>query len=336
MHARKSRIILCLVGVLVACSPSIKMDNNAPAHHQADGTFVNTNGEAIDKPFRELLKWQRQAPDVVPLTLPGVTPEPEALADPGTTQITWIGHSTFLLQVDGLNILTDPIFSNRASPVSFAGPKRTTPPAMSIEQLPAIDVVLISHNHYDHLDKRSIKDLRAKQPDNPPQYFVPLNQKPFFDKLGVKQVTELDWWDSEKVEGTTIHAVPVQHWSSRSPFDRNKVLWAGFLIDSPSHRTLFVGDSGYSNDFKTIAQRLGTVDLALVPIGAYDPRWFMKSSHMNPEEALQAVKDVGASRAIGMHWGTFSLTDEPMAEPGERAAATGIIETPAPGQLIKL
>jgi N-acyl-phosphatidylethanolamine-hydrolysing phospholipase D len=137
-----------------------------------------------------------------------------------------------------------------------------------------------------------------------------------------------------KVGDTIVHAVSVQYWSSRSPFDRNRTLWAGFFIDSPSLRTLFVGDSGYSDGFKTIAQRLGEVDLALVPIGAYDPRWFMKSAHINPEEAMQAVKDVGAKRAIGMHWGTFAPTDEPMAEPGERAAATGFIETPMPGQTI--
>lgn len=157
-----------------------------------------------------------------------------------------------------------------------------------------------------------------------------------FTKLGIEQVTELDWWDSANIGDTTVHAVPVQHWSSRSPFDRNKTLWAGFLVDSASLRVLFVGDSGYSDDFKTIAERLGTVDVALVPIGAYDPRWIMKSSHMTPEEAAQVVQDVGANRAIGMHWGTFALTNEPMAEPAERASATGVIETPKPGQLINL
>ena len=325
-----------VAGLLAGCASNVELDENAPEHHRQDGTFVNSNGEAIAKPLSALIKWQREAPDVTPLNLPSVPPQLDALADPTSAQVTWIGHSTFLLQVDGLNILTDPIFSERASPVSFAGPKRTTPPAMSVEQLPPIDIVLISHNHYDHLDKPSIKALQSKQPGNPPSYYVPLGQKAWFDKLGVSQVTELDWWAKAKVGNATVHAVPVQHWSSRSPFDRNKTLWAGFVIDSSSLRTLFVGDSGYSNDFKTIAQRLGKVDLALVPIGAYDPRWFMKSAHMNPEEALQAVQDVGAKRAIGMHWGTFSLTDEPMAEPGERADATGVIETPKPGETIDL
>ncbi len=327
---------LFMAGLLAGCATTVELDDNAPAHHRRDGTFVNSNGEAINKPFRELIRWQREAPDVTPVTLPSVPPEPNSIANPADAQVTWIGHSTFLLQVDGLNFLTDPIFSERASPVSFAGPRRSTPPAMTVQQLPAIDVVLISHNHYDHLDKASIKALQKKQPDNPPTYYVPLGQKAWFDKRGISKVIELDWWDNASVGDTTVHAVPVQHWSSRSPFDRNKALWAGFLIDSPSQRTLFVGDSGYSDDFKTIAQRLGTVDLALVPIGAYDPRWFMKSAHMNPEEALQVVKDVGASRAIGMHWGTFALTDEPMAEPGERADATGVIETPKPGQIINL
>ncbi len=327
---------LFMASLLASCSSTIELEENAPAHHRQDGTFVNSNGEAMTKPFSDLIKWQREAPDVTPINLPSVPPQLDTLANPSAAQLTWIGHSTFLLQFDGLNILTDPIFSERASPVSFAGPKRTTPPAMTIEQLPPIDVVLISHNHYDHLDKPSVKALQAKQSDTPPRYYVPLGQKAWFDKLGITKVTELDWWTSAKVGDATVHAVPVQHWSSRSPFDRNKALWAGFVIDSPSLRTLFVGDSGYSDDFKAIAQRLGKVDLALVPIGAYDPRWFMKSSHMNPEEALLVVQDVGAKRAIGMHWGTFALTDEPMAEPGERAAATGVIETPKPGQTIDL
>ncbi len=330
------KILLFLLLSSVGCSPTVEWNADAPAHHVQDGTFVNTNGKAINKPFRELMKWQREAPDVVRVTLDSVPPQLESLANPSAAQVTWIGHSTFLLQVDGLNILTDPIFSERASPVSFAGPKRSTPPAITVQQLPEIDVVLISHNHYDHLDKGSIKALQTKQPNNPPQYYVPLGQKAWFDKRGVTPVIELDWWDSARIGEATVHAVPVQHWSSRSPFDRNEALWAGFLIDSPSQRTLFIGDSGYSDDFKTIAQRLGTVDLALVPIGAYDPRWFMKSAHMNPEEALQVVQEVGAKRAIGMHWGTFPLTDEPMTEPGERADATGVIETPKPGQTINL
>ena len=329
------KAFICFACLLVGCTTSVQLDENLPTHHRLDG-FVNSNGQAIAKPLRALIKWQREAPDVAPLQLPGVKPLQDALVNPGPAQITWIGHSTFLLQVDGLNILTDPIFSERASPVSFAGPKRTTPPALSVKQLPHIDIVLISHNHYDHLDKASIKALQAHQIDNPPSYYVPLGLKAWFTKLSIGRVTELDWWGESSVGDATVHAVPVQHWSSRTPFDRNKTLWAGYVISAPTLRTLFVGDSGYSNDFKAISTRLGKVDLALVPIGAYDPRWFMKSAHMNPEEALRVVQDVGARRAIGMHWGTFALTDEPMAEPGERAAATGVIETPKPGETIDL
>ncbi len=333
-HIVRPHIIVLIL--LAGCTSPIELGNDAPAHHGRDGTFTNSNGEAIENSVGDLLKWQREAPDVTPLKLATVSPELEILLNPGEAQVTWIGHSTFLLQVGGLNILTDPIFSDRASPVSFAGPQRTTPPAMTIEQLPHIDIVLISHSHYDHLDKPSVKALNARQSDNPPSYYVPLRLKPWFTKRGIGKVTELDWWDSVKIGNTTLHAVPVQHWSSRTPFDRNKTLWAGFLVDSPVLRVLFVGDSGYSDDFKTIARRLGKVNVALVPIGAYDPRWIMKSSHMNPEEALQVVKDVGATRAIGMHWGTFALTNEPMAEPAERASATGIIETPKPGETIDL
>lgn len=262
------RPTLFMASLLAGCASNVELDENAPAHHQRDGTFVNSNGEAIAKPFTDLLKWQRKAPEVKPVRLPSVPPQLNILANPRAPQVTWIGHSTFLLQVDGLNILTDPIFSERASPVSFAGPKRKIPPAMTVEQLPHIDVVLISHNYYDHLDKPSVNALQAKQSGNPPRYYVPLGQKAWFNKLGIPQVTELDWWANVKIGDTTVHAVPVQHWSSRSHFDRNKTLWAGFLIDSPSLRTLFVGDSGYSDDFKAIAEWLGTVDLALVPIGA--------------------------------------------------------------------
>jgi len=330
------RSSILIVTLLAGCTNNMILDEDTPSHHKADGTFVNTNGESIDKPFSALLRWQREAPDVEPLELPVVQPEQEVLLNPSAAQLTWLGHSTFLLQVDGVNILTDPIFSNRASPVSFAGPERTTPPALLIEELPHIDYVLISHNHYDHLDKKSVKSLQAKQPASPPHYYVPLRQKAWFDSLSIPNVTELDWWDNAKLDDITLHAVPTQHWTSRNPLDRNKVLWAGFLIDAKSVRVLFVGDSGYSNDFKLIAKRLGVVDVALVPIGAYAPRWFMKAAHMNPEEAAQVVKDVGAKRAIGMHWGTFSLTDEPMAEPRERASATGIIETPDPGEIIIL
>lgn len=321
--------------LLCSCASSNNLDENAPAHHRSDGTYVNTNGKAIAKPLGALIKWQREAPDVEPLRLSSVPPELDKLNNPtAKAQVTWIGHSTFLLQVDGLNILTDPIFSMRASPISFAGPKRTTPPAMTIDQLPPIDIVLISHNHYDHLDKASVKALASKSSDNPPHFYVPLGHKAWFEKLGITRVTEMDWWDEVSVGVATVHAVPVQHWSSRSPFDRNKMLWSGFVIKSSSLATLFVGDSGYSDDFKTIASRLGNVDLALVPIGAYAPRWFMKSAHMDPDEALSVVKDVGAKRAIGMHWGTFALTDEPMDEPRLRASSAGVIETPMPGETL--
>ena len=210
------RIVISVSAILIACSPMDKVDKNAPAHHLADGTFVNTNGAAISISMGELIKWRRAAPNLEPLALSSAMVNTAALAYPESTQLTWIGHSTFLIQMDGLNILTDPVFSDHASPVSFAGPKRTTPPAISVEQLPVIDIVLISHNHYDHLDKRSIKALQAKQPDNAPRYYVPLRQKAWFDKYGVSNVTELDWWSSIKVQATTIHAVPVQHWSSRS------------------------------------------------------------------------------------------------------------------------
>lgn len=328
---------LLLLLPLLSCSEAPKPLEGAPLHHLDNGTFRNANGSQINKSTADLWRWRREAPEVEPITLPLATPNLASLQSPShAAQITWIGHSTFLLQVDGLNILTDPIFSDRASPVRFAGPQRSTPPGLGINQLPPIDVVVISHNHYDHLDKPSVLALQAHQPDNPPRYIVPLRQKAWFDDLDIDNVVELDWWDRHHIAGITVHAVPVQHWSSRTPFDRNEVLWAGYVIDAPTLSTLFVGDSGYSEDFKAIAERLGPVDLALVPIGAYAPRWFMKSSHMNPDEALQVVDDVGASRAIAMHWGTFALTDEPMKEPAERLADNPKIDIALPGETIHL
>ncbi len=164
--------------LLSGCVNTVDTDPNRPAHHRDDGTFANTNGSAINKPFRELIKWQREAPDVEPITLPSAEPQPNLLNNPSTAQVTWIGHSTFLLQVDGLNILTDPIFSDRASPVSFAGPKRSTPPAISMQQLPVIDAVLISHNHYDHLDKASVKAVQKSNPTTHRRIMYHLGKKP--------------------------------------------------------------------------------------------------------------------------------------------------------------
>ncbi len=289
-------------------------------HHRLDGTFVNTDGTAINKSFGDLWKAFNEQDRPEPVEFPLQPVDPAALKNPAQSQMLWIGHSTFLLQVDGMNILTDPQFSRRASPFSFAGPERTEPLPLSTDELPQIDAVVISHNHYDHLDKASVKALRLRQLNNPPHFFVPLGLGDWYRDIGIPEVTELDWWQSATLGDTTFYAVPVKHWSSRGLFDRNTSLWAGWVIDTPSQRLMHVGDSGYSGDFSRIGECFPDIDMAMIPIGAYNPRWFMKDAHMNPEEAVQAFVDMGAASAVGMHWGTFILTFEEMTEPPERLA----------------
>ncbi|MGH8727615.1 MAG: MBL fold metallo-hydrolase [Burkholderiales bacterium] len=234
--------------------------------------------------------------------------------------LTWIGHSSFLLQLDGIIILTDPHLTKRASPVSFAGPTRVVPPALDFTDLPHIDVVVVSHNHYDHMDEETLVRLAA-QPGGAPRYFVPLGLKRWFEARGIETAVELDWWDSHVVEGITLHLVPVQHWSKRTLWDTNQTLWGGWMIESPRFRFFHSGDSGYSPDFVDIRERFGTIDLAAIPVGGYAPRWFMRINHLDPDEAVAVHKDLGARFSVGMHWGTFAdLTDEPLDEVPRRFA----------------
>jgi L-ascorbate metabolism protein UlaG (beta-lactamase superfamily) len=235
--------------------------------------------------------------------------------------LTWIGHATFLLQLGGLNILTDAHFNGRASPFAFAGPRRVVPPALRLHELPHIDAVVISHNHYDHLDYGTVKHL-SRQAGGSPRFFVPLGLKAWFAGHGMPDVVELDWWHSVDHRGLRFGLTPVQHWSARTAFDQDRTLWGGWLIEQPdAFRFFFAGDTGYSRDFADIGARVGRIDLAALPIGAYEPRWFMQIMHINPEEAVRIHQDLGARHSVAMHWGTFMLTDEPLDEPPHRLAA---------------
>ena len=228
--------------------------------------------------------------------------------------VTWIGHSAFLVQLAGVNVLVDPQFSERASPVSFAGPRRIVPLPLEISELPRIDVVLTSHNHYDHLDVATVEALARRDPA--PLFLVPLELSAWMRERGAANVEELDWWQSREVNGVTFTLVPVQHWSTRTLFDTNKTLWGGWAMEGGGLKVIHTGDLGFSKDARDIGERLGPFDLALIPIGAYAPRWFMKNYHVDVTEAVQVREDLRAARAIGMHWGTFDrLTDEPMDEP---------------------
>jgi N-acyl-phosphatidylethanolamine-hydrolysing phospholipase D len=237
--------------------------------------------------------------------------------------LTWIGHSTFLVQIGGRNVLTDPVWAMRASPVSFAGPRRWVPPPLGLEALPPIDAIALSHNHYDHLDAGTVRRLAGLHPDA--EWLVPLGLARFVRARGAARVAELDWWDARDAGPLTLTCAPAQHFSSRHHADRDRTLWCSWVIRAGGRAVYFGGDSGLHPAFGAIGARLGPFDAALLPIGAYEPRWFMRPMHMNPEEAVAAFRALttGDGRAVcgAMHWGTFKLTDEPMDEPPRRVRA---------------
>jgi L-ascorbate metabolism protein UlaG (beta-lactamase superfamily) len=237
--------------------------------------------------------------------------QPELAA--GEAAITSINHATEVIQMKGLTVITDPVFSERVSPLSWYGPKRHRPPGATVDELPHIDVVIISHNHYDHLDLESLKALEKK---DHPKFIVPLGNAKLLLEEGLRNVIELDWWQRAEVgEGFGITLAPTQHWSARGIFDRSENLWGGYVIEGPQLKIYFAGDTGYNRHFKEVAERFGAMDVSLLPIGAYEPRWFMQDHHMNPEEAVKAHQDLKAKVSVGIHFGTFQLTDEGIDDP---------------------
>jgi N-acyl-phosphatidylethanolamine-hydrolysing phospholipase D len=253
---------------------------------------------------------------VVPRTggAPLVPADPSALAaSPG---LTWIGHASFLVRMDGVTFLTDPMFSRRASPLSFAGPRRLVPPGVAMDALPRVDFALVSHDHYDHLDLPSVRALARRGVG----FVVPSGVGEIVRRAG-GEVTELEWWERKDMGPVTVHCVPSRHFSGRSLLDRNRRLWAGFVVEGPSRRFYHAGDTATFDGFAEIGRRLGPIDLAAMPIGAYLPRRMMASVHVTPEEALQGALAARASRIAAMHWGTFDLADEPLDEPPRRFRA---------------
>lgn len=321
--------------VMLAGNCAAQMPKPDKPHHTADG-FRNLDDDERHG-FADFLKWRWQRlwqnrPAADSYAFPLAENEPAFLRrNTNKITVTWIGHATLLLQLDGKNILTDPVFSERTSPVQWAGPKRVVPPGLAFKNLPPIDMVVISHDHYDALDKPTIINLYQRERGADTVFFVPLGFKDWFHDLGIRNVVELDWWETHLQNGLTVTAVPVQHWSKRSLFARNKTLWAGWVVRSERFRFFFCGDSGYTPYFKEIGARMGPFDLAAIPIGAYEPRWFMQRHHLDPEEALQVHEDIKAKKSIGIHWGTFILTDEPLDEPPRKLeAARKQRKNPAP------
>jgi N-acyl-phosphatidylethanolamine-hydrolysing phospholipase D len=232
---------------------------------------------------------------------------------------TWIGHSTVLLQLGGLNVITDPVFCQRAFPVQWLGPRRVMDPAVSLDELPPLDVVLLSHNHYDHLDRSAVKRIARAHPRA--TWFVPLKLGDYVRRWGVREIIELDWWQGASKGSLRVTATPARHMSARRLGDRNSTLWCGFALEANGLRVFFAGDTAYHPEFREISARCGPFDFVMIPIGAYEPRWFMERVHVNPEEAVRIYENLRAAHParaplmLAIHWGTFHLTAEAMDEP---------------------
>lgn len=285
--------------------------------HRGTTQFLNNYDHSPKKGFWKW-QWERLTTDQPP----EAPFQPEILktdtaaltANRQKTTFTWIGHSSALLQLQAVNILIDPVFSERVSPFRFAGPKRLVSLPFEISAMPTIDVVVISHAHYDHLDLPTLRALEKRSPGRT-LFLVPLGLKSLLKSESIRNVQEVDWWDQVRVKNIVLTLTPVQHWSRRGFFDTDKTLWGGWFVSSDKFKFFFAGDTGYSQDFQEIHKRLGDVDLAMLPIGTYEPRWFMQKYHVNPEEALQIHQDLKAKISIGVHWGTFRLSDEPLEKP---------------------
>ncbi len=314
--------------LLTACASSLGGAPNPyfdgpPSDHFDGVTFFNPEGTPLAG-FRDFLRWQfgRERtpwPDHWPSPLSPALPAERLPED--ALRLTMVGHATLLLQTGGLNILTDPVWSDRASPVGFAGPKRVNAPGIAFASLPPIDLVLVSHNHYDHLDTATLRDLQAA---HDPLVITPLgNDTIIKNDVPAMRCLAGDWGDTVAHEKVRIHLEPCHHWSARGFRDRAMALWAAFVIESAAGRTLHVGDAGYNDgrDYRRAREKHGGFRCAILPVGAYEPRWFMAAQHQNPAEAVRGMADCNADHAAGHHWGTFQLTDEGIEAPRSDLAA---------------
>ncbi len=336
-QGRRAAALLAALATLAACT-AVDRSRDPARSTRGDGGFENNYHRFEPKGLGALLRWRLAAwRDGLPR--PPLAPTPRIAADLAFLRanagagvamqpaVTWIGHATVLAQIGGLNILLDPIFSERASPLPVVGPKRRQPPGVALGELPHVDVVLVSHDHYDHLDAASV-DALAAQPGGAPLFIVPMGVGHWLADRGIDGAVELDWWQSRTVAGPAgpveVALMPAQHWSGRGLTDRKRRLWGGFAVFAPDFHLFYTGDSGYSPDFADIRARYagrqgaaqgGGFDLAVLSIGAYEPRWFMAEQHADPAEMVRIQLDLGAKRSLGVHWGTFELSDESLDAP---------------------
>lgn len=308
-------VLLAGGGFLIGCSISAPRYQGPVSAHFDGQQFQNAGGVHAQEGLGPLLRWQlHRAKGAFPARpdLP-YGPKPPARVGFGKLRVTFVNHSTFLLQFDSLNVLTDPIWSERTSPYQWIGPKRLRPPGLRFEDLPKIDAVLISHNHYDHLDLNTLRRLAAR---DQPRIFAGLGVRAFLEKEHVANATDLDWWQRQPLSPTVqLVSVPAQHFSGRGLRDRDATLWTGFVLRTTAGPLYYAGDTGYGPHFKEIGRREGPIRLAILPIGAYRPIWFMQPIHTAPAEAVQAHLDLQTPRSIATHFGTFQLADDGLTEP---------------------
>ena len=320
-----SSLLRPLVSVLTGLYAARRSMAGGPGHsgpqsdHFDGRLFHNTTGGA-GKSFADFWRWQRTRQTkpwprwVENRARPAV---PAALA-PDATALTFINHITFLVQLEALNVLTDPVYSERVSPFHSVGPRRVRAPGLAFEALPRIHLVLVSHNHYDHLDLDTLRRLAAV---HSPRFVTGLGNAAFLREHGVPDVVELDWWQSTQQRGALVTFTPARHWSGRGLRGRNRTLWGGLMLRHGVTQLFFAGDTGYGAHFADVRRRLGAIDLALLPIGAYEPRWFMQEQHMDPDEAVRAHLDLDARVSIATHFGCFQLTDEAIDDPVRELAS---------------
>jgi L-ascorbate metabolism protein UlaG (beta-lactamase superfamily) len=316
-----------------------------PVSDHCDGfRFFNPENH-VNRTWLDVLKWRRTSkgkpwPKHIEFTAPRSLPS----LDEALLACTWINHATFLLRFPTANVLIDPVYSECAGPFGRLGPRRVHPPGIPLADLPHIDLVLLSHDHYDHCDLPTLRRLAAQ---HAPNAITPLGNGELLLRAGfpTQKIIELDWWQSCTHDKLDIILTPARHWSNRLSGPRNGRLWGGFYLKSPERRVAYTGDTGYDADYFTaVHQRLGAPDLALIPIGAYEPRWFMAAQHCNPAEAVQIHRDLGASQSVGMHWGTFQLTDEGRNDPiaaleaalAEQAMTKNVFQVLEPGESLNI